>query len=263
MLVQHPEQNPRKDLGKNLIKLTPTQDRRRLAKLQRVNVDRNLTTYRWNPLLLPTVYNNNRTINWATSIGKNLMWYVLEVAQDVSTTLAQFLGMQLVRTFSLPPSITMTGGSHRQSVQEMKEDGMSYCPICTLMGRECKGRRPTLDWDDTEKKETRDILKWSIVTPVSSSQQPQTYNQSYFDCMINNPTLMSHQKNWRIQELIIAQEELNQPIRSIPLLNLIDEVEWANSNNSKNCHFPLINIFREYYVPIEPDIIIYVIYIYL
>ena len=57
----------------NLIQLTPTQDMRKLANLQRINVGRNLTTKNRKSLLLSSIINNkDRTINWSTSKGKKL-----------------------------------------------------------------------------------------------------------------------------------------------------------------------------------------------
>ena len=94
---------PQKRPRRKLIKLTTTPDRR-LAKPQRVNLDRNQTTCRRSPLPRPAVNNKNRTINWTTSAGKNLMQDTLEVVQDVSTTLTPVQGTQLVRTFLPSPS---------------------------------------------------------------------------------------------------------------------------------------------------------------
>ena len=119
----------------------------------------------------------------------------------------------------------MTEEATDESAQEKKEDSTPYCPIYTQMGRECKGRTTTWDWDDTEEKETRDTPKLVVVTPVPSPQQPKTYKQPYLDCMLNNPPLWVTTRNCWIQEIIIAQKELNQTMRSIPQQNLIDEVE--------------------------------------
>ena len=63
---------PQKIPRGNLIQLNSTPDKRRQAKSQRVNVNRNKTPNRRSPLPLPTVKNKNRTINWNKSTGKNL-----------------------------------------------------------------------------------------------------------------------------------------------------------------------------------------------
>ena len=55
------------------------------------------------------------------------------------------------------------------------------------MGRECKGRTTTSDWDDREGKEPRDTPKLAVVTPQPSPQESKPYKQPYVDGMLNNP----------------------------------------------------------------------------
>ena len=63
------------------------------------------------------------------------------------------------------------------------------------MGRKCQGRKTTLDWDDTEERETSDAPKLAVVVPAPSTQQPKAYKNPYFDGMLNNPPLRPHQES--------------------------------------------------------------------
>ena len=56
---------------------------------------------------MPTMLNNNRTIDMHSNAAKHLATKTTEAAQDVSTTLSPMQGTQLVRTVSpvSPPNI--------------------------------------------------------------------------------------------------------------------------------------------------------------
>ena len=70
--------------------------------------------------------------------------------------------------------------------EKRKEDSTQYYPICTAMGKECKGRKRTSDWDNIEEKEPRDTPRLAVITPVPPPQQPKTYKQECFDGMLNS-----------------------------------------------------------------------------
>ena len=46
--------------------------------------------------------------------------------------------------------------------KKKKEDSTPYCPICTPIESECKGRLTTLEWDnDDNEKNQEEFPKWS------------------------------------------------------------------------------------------------------
>ena len=116
---------------KNLVQVNPTPDQRRLAKLRRVDVDRNCNINSRSPLPSPTI-NNNRPITWDTNAVKNLIAKAMEAAQDVMTTLTPMQITQLVRSFlSPPPTNTVTEEATEETVPKIrkKEEGTPYCPF--------------------------------------------------------------------------------------------------------------------------------------
>ena len=79
-------------------------------------------------------------------------------------------GTQLVRTFSLPchPSKHCDRKTHKRNDREKKEEDVTHCPICTLMGCECKGKLIPSEWDDDNSKEDqKEDPKVAAVMPVA------------------------------------------------------------------------------------------------
>ena len=63
-----------------------------------------------------------------------------------------------------------------------------------------------------------------MLTPFPQQYKP--YKSLYLDGMLNKPLPRFTRINQKMREIIMAQEEMNQFIRSIPQQYLINEVEW-------------------------------------
>ena len=101
--------------------------------------------------------------------------------------------------------------------KKIKEEDVTYCPICTPTGHECKGRLMPSEWnDDNNKEEPNKMPKKVTVMSTPSPQQYKTYKSLYFERMLNKPPPRFTSINQKMGNIIMAQEEMNQAIRRIP-----------------------------------------------
>ena len=88
---------------------------------------------------------------------------------------------------------------------------MTYGPIFTPMGCECKGTLTTSQWgnDNNEEEEPIGTPKVVTVTSASSPQQYKAYKSSYFNRMLKKPSPRITPITQRIRDIITAQEEIS------------------------------------------------------